>query len=1093
MLIIYADGALLHHSAIGDKYNAIYEKKLKTEVNKAGSFEFVMPPTHALYDSLERFKTKIQIWQDSTLLFDGRVLEMNDTINNERKVYCEGNLSYLLDSLAAPYEGTMTVSAYLTKRIQEHNAQVEADKRFTLRTIDAELGAKTVDTQSTSYTDTRADLDENIINVYGGFLVTENQNGTLYLDYLKTIDVLGDQPLEFGFNLTDFTKNTPSTDVYSILLPTGDDDLTIESVNGGSKYIENATLIQKFGRIYHQESFNGISSAAELLSEATEYFNRVAQSILTPTFSIQVADFSNYTDGYAPFVVGRKYKMLSPAGEMCIYQAYTIDYDLDTFGNTTIEFVDPVTQNLSLNRRRSIGSRNSSSAASSKRAGSGGKSSGINLKYYHEGNDSAKIIASDIGLESSSTHIAVKDKFSLIATDGDWAEFVENGGVGSIVEVDPRGFRSISGLLTSAFGKFKGADGTAILQNMEAITQFAGQFTVDSEGVVRLKDGASLMVKKDGVYSQVGTVTEIGTVDGRVTEMQGTTFWQNRDSITQTAGKFQIDAQGNLHIIDGSGLYLGTGQGSLAVYKQGDITARFIVDQINGGTATIQGNHINMSANSDFNLKVGEGDVAANLSVECGNVTFDGVNLIVSGYITSDGLITTLGNFSNDIYCRADITGRNVIATTSLAAPSITLNQETLSAHSMQFMSNLWMIASDESINLAHYHAISASASGGQITITQGAAQSTAGTATFNIADTQFYRDGVAAARPHSLSTITLGSSDTGTSTQTVTVFCNADEEYDLTTTVNASAVYNAGWSGAGIEADAENGVVKTAKGVAAKSLVISATAPTFTYNDTTHKYTATAKAKAGNTEMHTASAVSGTEAYDDGDRAGAARIQALYDAYVTTHTHTNAQYDQLASDYDDLSTAYNNYRASYKYKGLAISGNKIVASDSGTATEVTITVTAPYVSGSNGSYSASANAKYGQLTLATNSGSLGTISRAGTYTVTQSAVATPNAGSAQIVATNETSAYLVPYTPPEPPTPTYADYVGVYTLYLAKDVNQRAGSGTWYASNDKDAKPPVQWRDSWSYSQGHWMYQRVYDGGYQWESVAFYKYWYLC
>ena len=457
-------------------------------------------------------------------------------------------------------------------------------------------------------------------------------------------------------------------------------------------------------------------------------------------------------------------------------------------------------------------------------------------------------------------------------------------------------------------------------------------------------------------------------------------------------------------------------------------------------------------------------------------------------------MITAMGNFSGNISATGTISG------TSFTGANITMQGHTLTSNLLSISNKSFYVAADGPVSLFHYHDISASVSGGTVTITQGADQDTPGTASFNIADTQFYRDGVAAARPHSLSTITLGSSDTGTSTQTVTVFCNDDEEFDLTTTVNASAVYNAGWGGAGIEADAENGVVKTAKGVAAKSLVISATAPTFIYNDTTHKYTATAKAKAGNTEMHTASAVSGTEAYDDGDRAGAARIQALYDGYVTTHAHTNAQYDQLASNYEDLSeqytnlsTDYNNYKATYKYKGLAISGNTISASDAATTTSVTITVTAPSVSGSNGSYSASANAKYGQLTLATKSGSLGTISRAGKYTVTQSAVATPNAGSAQIVATNETSAYLVPYTPPEPPTPTYADYVGVYTLYLAKDVNQRAGSGTWYASNDKDAKPPVQWRDSWSYSQGHWMYQRVYDGGYQWESVAFYKYWYLC
>ena len=87
-------------------------------------------------------------------------------------------------------------------------------------------------------------------------------------------------------------------------------------------------------------------------------------------------------------------------------------------------------------------------------------------------------------------------------------------------------------------------------------------------------------------------------------------------------------------------------------------------------------------------------------------------------------------------------------------------------------------------------HKHSLSVSGGTISI-GGPTQSAS---SFNIADTQFYRDGVSAARPHSLSGITLGSGDTGSSvSKTVTVFCNDDEEIDLTTTINASAVYTAG------------------------------------------------------------------------------------------------------------------------------------------------------------------------------------------------------------------------------------------------------------------------------------------------------------
>lgn len=513
MLIVYADGALLHHSNLNDRYNSIYDKHLKTELNKAGSFEFTISSAHRMYDSIERFKTKIQVWLNDTLLFDGRVLEINETISKERKVYCEGNLAYLLDSLSSPYTGSMTVGEYLQKRIQEHNAQVEAAKQFTIRAVDPDLNNKTVDVDEKNYQDTRSDLESNVLNIHRGFLRTENQNGVLYLDYIKEDLVVGDQPLLFGFNLTDYAKNTPSTDVYSVMLPTGDDGLTVETVNNGSKYIENQELINKFGRVYHNQEFSGISSASELLSEATAYFNQVAEAIMTPTFSVKLADVSNWMDNYSPPITGKKYKLSGPDGDLYVYQAYSIDYDFDEIGNTTIEFTSPDTAYISTHRRgTSVGKSGSGSGSGvSKRSGSGGNASGINLKYYHEGNDSAKIIASDIGLESSSTHIAVKDKLSIIATESDYADFIENGGVGSILEVDPQGFRSISGVLKSAFGKFKGADGTAILQNMEAITHFAGEFTVDDEGVVKLKDGASFMVKKDGVYSLVGTENEIAS------------------------------------------------------------------------------------------------------------------------------------------------------------------------------------------------------------------------------------------------------------------------------------------------------------------------------------------------------------------------------------------------------------------------------------------------------------------------------------------------------------------------------------------------------------------------------------------------------
>lgn len=238
-------------------------------------------------------------------------------------------------------------------------------------------------------------------------------------------------------------------------------------------------------------------------------------------------------------------------------------------------------------------------------------------------------------------------------------------------------------------------------------------------------------------------------------------------------------------------------------------------------------------------LKVSKGDVATQLAVEVGNVTISGGNLVVDGYITSQGLITTLGNFSSDIYSSGNITGRNVIGTTSLAAPSLTLNGESLSSHSLSFLGNLYMIASDNSINLAHYHAITATENNGVITITQGAAQDTAGSASFNIADTQFYKDAVASATA-------------------------------------------AGKAAMGVLIDQANQSVVVAES-ATKSALIASTV-NLVYNTNNHKYTATTAATANGTTLHTNAAVSGTEAYDAGEGVGytAGYSDGVNDGYLT-------------------------------------------------------------------------------------------------------------------------------------------------------------------------------------------------------------------
>ena len=114
-----------------------------------------------------------------------------------------------------------------------------------------------------------------------------------------------------------------------------------------------------------------------------------------------------------------------------------------------------------------------------------------------------------------------------------------------------------------------------------------------------------------------------------------------------------------------------------------------------------------------------------------------------------------------------------------------------------------------------------ATESSGTITIPTTTLGGTAGPSiTFNIADTKTYKDAVSAAKA------SMG------------LVANADSQQ---VTVTASST---------------------------KNITISATAG-ITYNASTHKYTASGKAFAGSTEMDTATAFSGTEAYSAGESAG--------------------------------------------------------------------------------------------------------------------------------------------------------------------------------------------------------------------------------
>ena len=170
-----------------------------------------------------------------------------------------------------------------------------------------------------------------------------------------------------------------------------------------------------------------------------------------------------------------------------------------------------------------------------------------------------------------------------------------------------------------------------------------------------------------------------------------------------------------------------------------------VTDRTNAD-ATLQSS-ITQTANQ-IALKVSKGDVSTQLAVECGNVTISGGNLVVSGYVTANGLKTAI----------AEIDVLNVKGLRSFGNIVAEGNVVANGAVYLQSGQSLTDVAGA----VASFG--TASASGGQISIPTTTLGGTAGpTINFNIADTQYYKNGVSAAWTNAYNTVRVNNNGSGT------------------------------------------------------------------------------------------------------------------------------------------------------------------------------------------------------------------------------------------------------------------------------------------------------------------------------------------
>lgn len=288
MYKILCDGKTLHD--VRDPDYQVITPKISLELNKTGNLDFGMLQTHPHVNDINKLKSRINVYEDDDLLFSGRSLTDEKDFQNTGQISCEGELSFLLDSIQRPHNygtettevGTADTNIEIFKRlIQEHNSQVEETKQFEIGVIDIE--SVTIKSLSTNYEKTWDFINSNFLEKYDGYLRVRHDGNIWYLDYVKQYGNVSNQVIRFGENLLDLKKYSKAEDIKTAIIPVGKDNVTITTANGhnGTDYVYNQDAVNLYGWIYDKVDFPEVYDPDKLLEEANKYLQKCINLAIT--------------------------------------------------------------------------------------------------------------------------------------------------------------------------------------------------------------------------------------------------------------------------------------------------------------------------------------------------------------------------------------------------------------------------------------------------------------------------------------------------------------------------------------------------------------------------------------------------------------------------------------------------------------------------------------------------------------------------------------------------------------------------------------------------------------------------------------------
>ena len=356
-----------HYILYDPRFATAEDKLLITEpdvylaVGKAGEMSFVLQPDHPYLDRLQRMQGVVSLLDDGVPVYRGRITKDNATYYGSRKITTEGLMACLNDSVIPPFSfpgdveedkeyqtaaaSGNVVDYFFRWILARHNAQVSEAQQIKPGVCTVTDSNNYIARSSTEYLPTMEVLTTRLPkSALGGHLLIRYEADGNYLDYYADLPLTNTQQVEYAANLLDIVSERDGTEIYTSILPVGQDGLTIADIADGDLTddlvkdgltVYSRSGVAAYGRINRYVRWDDVTVVANLLAKAKASVSSAGLAT-QESITVQAVDLG-WQDSVQHFRVGRMTLLVStPHGYNAAYALMELQPDILSPGNTRI-------------------------------------------------------------------------------------------------------------------------------------------------------------------------------------------------------------------------------------------------------------------------------------------------------------------------------------------------------------------------------------------------------------------------------------------------------------------------------------------------------------------------------------------------------------------------------------------------------------------------------------------------------------------------------------------------------------------------------------------------------------------------------------